>query len=139
MGPQTPCREWQGVRHSDGYGIKQHPSKNKKQVHIHRWVMEQAGHDIEGKVVRHKCDNPPCFRYDHLEIGSQEQNVQDMFHRGRHRRKLTDEQVLEIFASADARKVLSSKYGVSRVMVGLIQNGKSYSWLTNPSPERLEK
>lgn len=42
-----------------------------------------AGHDIRGKVVRHRCDNPPCFRYDHLVVGTQGDNLDDMRSRGR--------------------------------------------------------
>ena len=44
--------------------------------------------DIEGKVVRHKCDNPKCERPDHLEIGTQSDNIRDAVERGRHANNL---------------------------------------------------
>lgn len=39
--------------------------------------------DIKGKVVRHTCDNARCINPEHLIIGSQYDNVQDMKKRGR--------------------------------------------------------
>jgi hypothetical protein len=38
---------------------------------------------IKGKDVMHRCDNPPCFRYSHLEIGTRKDNVADMWSKGR--------------------------------------------------------
>lgn len=36
-----------------------------------------------GQVVRHKCDNPFCINTDHLELGTQKENIRDMIERGR--------------------------------------------------------
>ena len=39
---------------------------------LHRWVWEQVNGPIPpGMVVMHRCDNPPCFRLDHLMLGTQ--------------------------------------------------------------------
>jgi hypothetical protein len=56
---------------------------------MHRWVVAQIdGWDaIEGKVVMHACDNPACYRYDHLRIGTQADNTRDMDSKGRRRTK----------------------------------------------------
>jgi HNH endonuclease len=35
---------------------------------VHRFVMHQAGHDIEGAAVHHKCHNRLCANPDHLEV-----------------------------------------------------------------------
>ncbi len=32
----------------------------------------------------HRCDNPPCWRDDHLFLGTQPDNVADMVTKGRH-------------------------------------------------------
>jgi hypothetical protein len=45
---------------------------------IHGWEA------LDGKVVRHRCDNPPCFRFDHLELGTIGDNVRDAVERGQH-------------------------------------------------------
>ncbi len=62
----TPCRE-SPIRGGNGYG------KHRNQQGLHRWVMEQVhGADaIRGRSVMHLCDNPACFRFDHLAIGLQ--------------------------------------------------------------------
>lgn len=39
---------------------------------------------LEGKVVRHTCDNPPCFLYEHLVLGTVADNNSDRVARGRH-------------------------------------------------------
>lgn len=77
------CLEYRGRRHSRGYGyLTLEPGKR---VMLHRWIVEQVdGRPLEpGEVVRHKCDNPPCFRYDHLERGTQADNIDDMIQKGR--------------------------------------------------------
>jgi hypothetical protein len=80
----TPCREWRGGR-SKGYGIKWDKTRQKK-TYVHRWVMAQihGWEAIEGKVVMHVCDNPACYRYDHLRIGTQIDNISDRDTKGRH-------------------------------------------------------
>lgn len=60
---------------------------------------------IQGKVVRHICDNTKCINPKHLVLGSQADNIQDRVTRGRCARgasqglaKLTEGEVLEIRA-----------------------------------------
>lgn len=95
--PTTPCREYRGNLHNFGYGyppigaqrLKPTGGKNGRRcVLLHRWVMEQVlGRPLASdEVVRHLCDNPPCFRYDHLALGTQDDNVGDMVEHGRSNR-----------------------------------------------------
>lgn len=70
----------------------------------HRLAYETwVGAVPEGHVVRHKCDNPPCINPDHLETGTQADNVQDAKSRGRvasgnnhWASKITDEEFREL-------------------------------------------
>lgn len=75
----TPCREASSLQ-SRGYGQKYGSGPRPGvPVLMHRWVIAQIeGWDaIRGRVVMHKCDNPACFRYDHLQIGRQVENLRD--------------------------------------------------------------
>ena len=82
--PDTPCREYQGYRDKGGYGRRSRATRKRfGTAYVHRQVMVMAGHDIQGKVVMHLCDNPACFRYDHLFIGTQADNVADNIAKGR--------------------------------------------------------
>lgn len=102
----TKCIEWTGTKHKQGYGRL---ILRGKLVLAHRVAYcEQHGlslNEIAGMVVRHKCDNPSCVNPEHLEIGTQSDNVADCESRGRARHpscesngraKLTAEDVLAI-------------------------------------------
>ena len=83
---ETPCREWRGPTSGpSGYGSRWGHGRRGGKRTIHRWVMEVIhGKDaIAGKVVMHRCDNPICFRYDHLKIGTQKENMEDARRKGR--------------------------------------------------------
>lgn len=89
------CWEWQGRRHSHGYGLL-------GRAYVHRLVYELAtGESPRGWVVRHHCDNPPCVNPAHLAIGTPADNSRDMAsrERGSHRRGLD---VAEVLALHDA-------------------------------------
>lgn len=75
------CWEWPGARHPFGYGVVRVGGRCRR---VHRVVYEIAVGPIPTDlVVRHKCDNPPCFNPAHLELGTKKDNTQDMMVRGR--------------------------------------------------------
>lgn len=81
------CLVWTGKRHKSGYG---YVTINKKSVRAHRQVWIEAFGEIpEDLVVRHKCDNPPCVKLDHLELGTFKQNAEDRDQRGRRKNGTT--------------------------------------------------
>lgn len=92
-----PCREFRGNLHNAGYGYppigaqryKRTGGRNGRRcVLLHRWVMEQwLGRPLRpDEFVRHLCDNPPCFLFDHLGLGTHDDNMADMVERGRSKR-----------------------------------------------------
>lgn len=97
------CWEWSSSRFRQGYGQMKILGKS---CYAHRIAYEAwVGPLPEGSVVRHKCDNPPCINPDHLELGTYQDNSNDMWERGRGadqageknpRSKLTVVQVREI-------------------------------------------
>jgi HNH endonuclease len=65
-------------------------SNGRRMVLLHRWVMAQmVGRELDRhEIVMHTCDNPSCFRFDHLRLGTQSDNLLDASAKGRlaHRR-----------------------------------------------------
>ena len=57
---------------------------------------------VANKVVMHKCDNPACYRFDHLQLGSDKDNAQDMAKKFRAPKQLSKEQTWEIIDSYEA-------------------------------------
>jgi hypothetical protein len=55
-------------------------------LRVHQWsAYAWLGHRVRAGravVVRHRCDNPPCFNPDHLTTGSYFDNWQDALERG---------------------------------------------------------
>ena len=133
---QTGCWEKHGpYRGQRGYCAVQHKGDNE---YGHRFSYRLLiGPIPDGMIVRHKCDNPPCFNPDHLELGTHEQNMEDMRLRGRSQTgsrntgaKLTEDQVLEIVASSDDYKTLGKRFSVHPANIRAIKSGKSWSHLT---------
>jgi hypothetical protein len=52
--------------------------------------VEQVGHDMNGRryedfpQVNHLCNNPACYRYDHLVMATAKENSEHMTAQGRH-------------------------------------------------------
>jgi uncharacterized protein (DUF433 family) len=95
-----------------------------------------AGVDIDGLLIRHRCDNPPCVNPGHLEVGTPADNAADMVSRSRQARgsrkptsKLTETQVTEIIrrvAAGELHRVVAADYGVSRPTISRIVNRKGW-------------
>lgn len=107
---------------------------------MHRWVVAQIdGWDaIEGKEVMHLCDNPACYRYDHLRIGTRSDNMQDSIAKGRFNRafgegagkaKLTEAIVIEcrrLHAEGRTYAELGRQYGISAHAMKDAVDGKTW-------------
>lgn len=57
-------------------------------VHRYSYTMN-VGPIAKGLFVCHKCDTPLCVRPDHLFLGSQQENLDDMARKGRRYQKPT--------------------------------------------------
>lgn len=77
----SDCIEWPHGRSKLGYGRLRY---NDRDEYAHRLAYLLAGNVIpDGHVIRHRCDNPPCFNVRHLETGTQGDNIQDSEERGK--------------------------------------------------------
>lgn len=119
----TGCWEWTGKLSKDGYGGFK---MNHEWMQVHRWSMKFAGHNIAGKVVCHKCDNPKCVREDHLFLGTQADNVKDMHDKKRYRTndtKLSKEDVDYIRTAGLPLSKLSKQFNISTTYASHIRRG----------------
>lgn len=81
-GPYAGCWEWTGSTNDSGYGTLYRPPNP---ALLHRRVYEAIFGPIPDDLcVLHRCDNPPCFRPDHLFLGTIGDNNRDMRDKGRH-------------------------------------------------------
>lgn len=108
---------------------------NNQWYNAHRYIYEECFGVIDsGSIfVRHKCDNPACINPEHLELGTNLDNIQDMVNRGRNASgeshgmvKLTEVQVITIRDSSLSWSKLAGIYGVSKTQIGRIKNNKSW-------------
>lgn len=133
------CWEWLGKRNPRGYG-RVRISGREQLAHRIAWQLTH-GKIPPGKVVLHVCDHPWCVRPDHLRLGTQAENVRDMFRKGRNvnvrgerhpAAKLTQEQVMSIrmrCANGEGRRKIAREYGVSSTNVRHILKGRIWAWL----------
>lgn len=148
QGPEGSCWGWTAGCNRAGYGQFKH---GERIVGAHRmaWKLER-GPIPEGLCVLHRCDTPGCVNPDHLFLGTNADNSQDMVRKGRHLvghrekgrkqqgeknslAKLTDDQVLAIrrewAADGVTKQALANRHGVDRTVIGKIVRDKAWRHL----------
>lgn len=83
--PNSGCWLWLGrayeSQRAHAYGVF---SLGNKRTSVHRAAYEATHGPIpKGMVCRHTCDNASCVNPDHLLVGTQADNVRDMWERNR--------------------------------------------------------
>ena len=80
LDPETGCWLWQGRRDRWGYG--------RITVAHRRWSVHRLAATLYFDLdpasdlhVLHRCHTPPCFRPDHLYLGTNDDNVRDRIRR----------------------------------------------------------
>jgi hypothetical protein len=114
-------------------------TRNKKFQKMHRYIWEQKNGAIpEGMIIRHKCDNPSCINPDHLEIGTQYDNMQDMITRDRayhpsgeehYCAKLSEAQainIIELYRAGEKQVNIARVFNVGRRLINQIVHGKKW-------------
>lgn len=128
---ESGCLEWTGLKNDSGYGIIIIEERRKR---AHRIAYEVAYGEIpEGKWVLHRCDNPACVNPDHLFLGDNTANVQDMHRKGRGRGGIGPETAYAIlwrWASGEPRRKIAAEYGVSLHVVKDIARRKTWKSLS---------
>lgn len=118
------CWVWTGRKTKFGYGMA---SIKRRRIDTHRlsWEMHN-GLIPKGMCVLHKCDNPPCVRPDHLFLGTQKDNVNDMVQKERATSSLCAKDVREIRAlyagGGVTMKAIGAQFGIHKGTVrGIIK------------------
>jgi len=132
------CWPWIGSG-SLGYGTIQVGGRSGKKVLAHRisWELHKGQipenkDEFHGTVVRHQCNNRLCVNPTHLKLGTQSDNVQDMWiNKGgpRGNARLTESQIASIKADPRSSRRLAPIYGVSDAHIRAIRNGRT--WKSN--------
>ena len=138
--PASHCF-WTGPRTS-GYGMVNHEWAHRLAYRLHN------GDIPPGMVVRHRCPSGPvrsCVRIEHLEIGTQAQNVEDMIQAGRTQvlSPLSDADVVAIRWAYSTGRFSQGQLaaiwwgdGTGQARISKIVNGVSHAHLPGPLTHR---
>ena len=127
---------WECISHPrSGYYLS--ISRNGKRDKVHRYVYELLVRPIAlGISVLHRCDNTSCINPEHLWLGTQRDNVVDMYSKGRGvnnrgskhgQAKLTEGQVSNIrslYSRGISQVVLSSLFNITRATIWKIVHNR---------------
>lgn len=138
--PDGECLIWTGStlgKHKYG-GLK----VGRTMLYAHRLSYELSKGPIpKDMVVMHTCDRPACINPEHLVLGTQKNNMEDMYAKGRNtptkgeingRAKLTIEQVRAIrarfvpYCRKNGSGAIGREYGVTNEAVRSIVRGDTW-------------
>ncbi len=142
------CWEWTASLGSRGYGQFMVSTGNITKAHRMAWKLTYG--EIPDKMeVLHNCDNPICCRPDHLFLGTQIDNINDMVRKKRNgfksqpgetngNHKYTTEQVLAIREKLHLGlpgRQISRELNVPEDIISLIKLNKIWKNVQAPSTE----
>lgn len=140
------CLPWWGPIRVDGYGR----TRGRHRVLAHRHIYEECfGMIPDGLVVRHKCDNPGCVAPEHLDLGTQADNMRDMVERRRSAMRgrfgdahpktvLSDDGVrraFELRSEGFKQREIAAELGCSRSLISNVLRGTRHVGRRSPSPD----
>jgi hypothetical protein len=136
------CWNWLGAISTHGYG-EIRINQPRTMVLAHRLVYELCiGPIPENMLVCHRCDHKICCNPNHLFLGTSQDNIDDMWQKGRGKvhhqsinfgsthgaAKLTEEKVLEIrrLSGQYPTSLLGLMFGVSQSNISAVINRKTW-------------
>ena len=141
------CKNWPMGISKTGYGVY---SIDNITYSVHRLLFTTLNSEVDcdGFVIRHKCDNRSCCNIDHLEIGTQSENIMDASRRKRlllgeknNMSRLTESQVIEIRNSYPEKSTvdLAKIYGVAPGNIRDAITGRTWAYLPGAKPLNTSK
>ena len=111
---------------------------NGKNYRTHRLAYQlYVGNITHGKIIMHRCDNPPCINPDHLQLGIPRDNSADMIRKGRSaygekhsQAKLSKPQVKcirEMLKQGINQSIIGKSMGIHQSNVSRIANGEAWT------------
>lgn len=127
------CWLWTGSTNNVGYG-KIGNGTRASALYAHRlsWAWANGRPVPDGLFVCHRCDVRNCVNPDHLFVGTQRENMDDMLAKGREQHgenhafaRLTSDAVREIrrrLAAGEQRSSVAGAFGITRVHLHKIEH-----------------
>ncbi len=84
---EDECWNWKGHIHDSGYG--QFGMDGIQYVHRLAYILTH-GSIPKRLYILHKCNNPSCCNPNHLEAGTQKENIKQLYREGRNKIKLNN-------------------------------------------------
>lgn len=139
-GKPNSCWLWMSTKNKHGYGLISIGRKGEGQLLAHRVAWEVANGRIpKGTwVVMHVCDMPACVNPAHLKLGTQADNMRDMWAKDRanpinrpmgaqhYATELTEDDVRFIRKSSESGPALAKRYGLHRTSIVKIRSRKTW-------------
>lgn len=111
-GSPEECWLWTGATANAGYGVL---FSEGTVLRSHRISYDLHNGPIpDGRVICHKCDNPPCVNPNHLFVGTKADNNHDRDAKGRQVSKSGDDHYRVILSDEDVARIRAEyqpKYG----------------------------
>jgi len=112
---------------------------NRKNIKVMKYLwIQKFGEYESGLYLLHSCDDRRCINLEHIRLGTQRENVLDMFARGRAKRntargsknyqaKLTEEDVAKIRTMSGMPNIrIAEMYGVTNAQISNIKLRKQW-------------
>jgi len=132
---ESGCWIWTAAIDKKGYGrINVSTKDGRRSVLAHRisYTLD-SGNELGNMCVCHSCDTPACVNPDHLFLGTNQDNTDDMMSKGRQESNpvLTEKEVLEIKCLLNRTNYSQSDigrlYNVARTTISSINVGRTWS------------
>jgi hypothetical protein len=129
--PREECWPW--VLHRTGGNGYMTMTRGDVRVPVHRLAFEAYyGWEPRERQVHHICGNPVCVNPEHLEAVTlaEHRRLDNIGRDNNGGGKLTEADVLAIYAAPGKHRDIGAQYGVSHAQVGYIKRGLQWSHVT---------